>query len=192
MLAIRGSHRTFAEGGSQISQSFLNHPCHRVRAAQHASHGPFRVLERRHGLAEIVERGADISVARARALKLSAGREDAVDASLPAMRGLFPSQSIEGIFTQAWRADTNDTISNGGARTMVRPSRPRTARAASLPRVARVADAEVVEDDDVAVLVLMRARELVHERAHVLDVDDGRTGLGLDDLGSDLGPHEVQ
>ena len=48
--------------------------------------------------------------ARAR-LELSAGREDAVDASLPAMRGLFPSQSIEGIFTQAWRADTNDTIS---------------------------------------------------------------------------------
>ena len=47
-----------AEGGSQISQSFLNHPCHRVRTAQHASHGPFRVLERRHGLAEIFERRA--------------------------------------------------------------------------------------------------------------------------------------
>ena len=30
----------------------------RVRATEHAPRGPFRVLERRHGLAEIVERGA--------------------------------------------------------------------------------------------------------------------------------------
>ena len=33
-------------------------PCERVRAAEHAPRDPSRVLERRHGLAEIVERGA--------------------------------------------------------------------------------------------------------------------------------------
>ena len=35
-------------------------PEQRVRAAKHAPRGPFRVLERRHGFAEIVERGAGV------------------------------------------------------------------------------------------------------------------------------------
>ena len=30
----------------------------RVRATEHASRDPFRVIERRHGLAEVVDRGA--------------------------------------------------------------------------------------------------------------------------------------
>ena len=38
----------------------LNIPHERVRATEHASRDPFRVLERRHGLAEIVERGAAV------------------------------------------------------------------------------------------------------------------------------------
>jgi len=33
-----------------------------MRAAEHAPRDPFRVLERRHCLAEIVERGADCSI----------------------------------------------------------------------------------------------------------------------------------
>ena len=42
---------------SRLSQGFLNPNYVRVRAAEDAPRGPFRVLERRHGLAEIVERG---------------------------------------------------------------------------------------------------------------------------------------
>jgi len=37
-----------------------------MRAAKHAPRNTFRVLERRHGLAEIVERGAFVKVERRR------------------------------------------------------------------------------------------------------------------------------
>ena len=53
-----------AERGSRVSQAALNPHCGRVRAAKHAPRGPFRVLERRHGLAEVVERGAGVRVER--------------------------------------------------------------------------------------------------------------------------------
>ena len=46
-----------AERGSRVSQFVLNSLCDRVR-------DPFRVLERRHGLVEIVERGAVVGVLR--------------------------------------------------------------------------------------------------------------------------------
>ena len=55
-----------AERGSRVLQGLLSHLCGRVRAAEHAPHDPFRVLERRHGLAEIVERGAVVLVERSR------------------------------------------------------------------------------------------------------------------------------
>ena len=38
----------------------------RMRATKHAPRGSLRVLERRHGLAEIVERGAVVTVERRR------------------------------------------------------------------------------------------------------------------------------
>ena len=41
-----------------MSQIVLNPNCVWVRAAEHAPRDAFRVLERRHGLAEVVERGA--------------------------------------------------------------------------------------------------------------------------------------
>ena len=48
---------TGAEQFSRFSQ-FAPHPfCERVRAAEHAPCDPFRLLERRHSFAEIVERG---------------------------------------------------------------------------------------------------------------------------------------
>ena len=53
----RGQRFAGAERGSRVSQILLNSVCGRVCAAEHAPRGPFRVLERRHGLAEIVERG---------------------------------------------------------------------------------------------------------------------------------------
>ena len=40
----------------------LNPRYGRMRAAEHAPRGPFRVLERRHSLAEIIERGAVVFV----------------------------------------------------------------------------------------------------------------------------------
>ena len=55
-----------AERGSRVSQGFLNPHYVRVYAAEHASHGPSRLLERRHAFAEIVERGAGVLVERQR------------------------------------------------------------------------------------------------------------------------------
>ena len=49
--AVRGD-GVSAEDGKRFSQIVLNGLCERVRAAEHPC-GPHRVLERRHGLAEI-------------------------------------------------------------------------------------------------------------------------------------------
>ena len=46
-----------AERYSRLSQVFLNPGCDWVRAAEHAPRDPGRLLEYRHGLAEIVEHG---------------------------------------------------------------------------------------------------------------------------------------
>ena len=46
-----------AERGLRESQASLNPLCDRVRATQHAPRDPCRLLERRHGLADIVECG---------------------------------------------------------------------------------------------------------------------------------------
>ena len=64
-----------AERGSRVSQGCPNIHCGRVRATEHASRGSFRVLERLHGLADIVERGAVVLVERL---------EDSRDAARPA------------------------------------------------------------------------------------------------------------
>ena len=47
-------------------QVALEFRCERVRATKHASRGPCRLLERRHGLAEIVERAGWVVVERHR------------------------------------------------------------------------------------------------------------------------------
>ena len=51
-----------AERGSRGSQTLLYHLCERVRAAEHASRGRYDLLECRHGLTEIVKRGAGVLV----------------------------------------------------------------------------------------------------------------------------------
>ena len=48
------------EDGSRVSQGRLQSHRGRMRAAEHAPRGPCRLLERRHGLAEIVERGGGV------------------------------------------------------------------------------------------------------------------------------------
>ena len=55
-----------AERGSRFSQMELNSFCGWVRATEHSPRGPFRFLERRHCLAEIVERGTVVHVERLR------------------------------------------------------------------------------------------------------------------------------
>ena len=48
------------ERKSRYFEAALNIFCERVRASEHSPRGPFRILERRHGLAEIVERGVGV------------------------------------------------------------------------------------------------------------------------------------
>ena len=53
-----------AERGSRVRQDSLKRPYDRVRAAEDTPRSPFRALERRHGLAEIVECGGGVVVER--------------------------------------------------------------------------------------------------------------------------------
>ena len=55
-----------AELFSRDSQYVLNPRFERVRASEHTLRDPFRLFERRQGLAEIVERGAVVPVERRR------------------------------------------------------------------------------------------------------------------------------
>jgi hypothetical protein len=56
-------------------QIILNRRGERVRAAEHAPRDPFRVLERRLGLVEIVERGVVVQVERLRVIRPHPERE---------------------------------------------------------------------------------------------------------------------
>ena len=57
-LGTRRRRLAGGERGSRDSQIALHLYCERVRAAKNATRDPFRLLERRHGLFVIVERGA--------------------------------------------------------------------------------------------------------------------------------------
>ena len=65
---LRGLRRRFAgaEHGLRISQGVLNPGCGRVRATEDAPGNAFYFLERRHGLAEVVERCCSFLVERPR------------------------------------------------------------------------------------------------------------------------------
>jgi hypothetical protein len=52
------------EGCARALVGTLDPSCGRVRAAEHAPRNPCRFLERRHGFAEIAERGAIVSTER--------------------------------------------------------------------------------------------------------------------------------
>ena len=55
-----------AKHGARGSQAALNVHRDRVRSAKYAPRDPFRLLQRRLGLAEVVERGAVVLVERSR------------------------------------------------------------------------------------------------------------------------------
>ena len=57
-----------AEHSSRLLQVMIDVFCRRVRGTEHAPPDPFRVLERRHGLADIVERGGRVPVERPRVI----------------------------------------------------------------------------------------------------------------------------
>ena len=67
-MYLRTTRRRFAgaERGSRCSHGSLMCSCGRVRATEDASRDPFCLLERRHGLVKIVERGASVHVERLR------------------------------------------------------------------------------------------------------------------------------
>ena len=52
-----------AEDRSRDSQTLLSRQSERMRATEHAPRDPFQLLERRQGLAEILERDVGVHVA---------------------------------------------------------------------------------------------------------------------------------
>ena len=54
------------ERGSGVSQGLIKSPFERMCAAKNTTPGPCRLLESRHSLAEIVERGGGVLVERPR------------------------------------------------------------------------------------------------------------------------------
>ena len=74
LLILRFARRRFfagAERGSRVFQDARESSRGRVRTAEHAPRGPCRGLERRHGLADIVERGVGVQVERPRVAMLT-------------------------------------------------------------------------------------------------------------------------
>ena len=68
-------HFAGAERGSRLAQIPLNLHCERVHATENAPRDPFSVLERRHGLAEIVERCGEVVTERYRVSRPQPERE---------------------------------------------------------------------------------------------------------------------
>ena len=64
-----------SERKSRYFGGVLNIFCERVRASEHSPRGPCRILQRRHGLVEIVESGVGVHVERPRVIQLHVERE---------------------------------------------------------------------------------------------------------------------
>ena len=65
--SLRGGRRfAGAERFLRVSQALPRRPCHRVRRSVIASRSPFHVLEYRHGLADVINSGAVVTVQRPR------------------------------------------------------------------------------------------------------------------------------
>lgn len=75
--------RPSSEHCSQISQIQVNSLSERVLDIKHAPGGPFRFLKRRHGLADIIERGAGVQV---NCLRVNTHHPDRKSMIVPKMR----------------------------------------------------------------------------------------------------------
>ena len=67
VLRRAGLYFKFTHPRPRVSQVALNVLCERVLATEHAQRGPFQVLERRDGFAQILERGGRVAPRRRRA-----------------------------------------------------------------------------------------------------------------------------
>ena len=76
VLGTPRRHFAEAERGSRVSQIVLYPFCDRVRgASEHAPRDSCRVLERRHGLAEMIKRGVGVQVEHPRVIRPDSERE---------------------------------------------------------------------------------------------------------------------
>ena len=78
--------------------------CGRMRAAEHAPRGPCRFFERRHGLAEIVERGAGVHVERLRVTPPHPEREIMTLSENASRHGYRFAQQRLGFFEALFRS----------------------------------------------------------------------------------------
>ena len=132
---------------SRLLQFVLN--CHRerVRKTENAPRGPLRVLENRHGLAQIVERGGRVRVLTAPRSSPEAASPTAVSATRPdtpappgtrrrshndscAHRLVFDDRNVNG---GQWRDE--DVLASGLSRVAVEPAPKRRRRRGGEPAV---------------------------------------------------------
>ena len=99
---VLGRTHPVAESIDFILQEILNRRRERVLATKHAPRGPFRLLERRHGLAEIVERGAVVSVERLRAFLLHHERKIIVFSENALRRGYRSTKQRPRFFEELY------------------------------------------------------------------------------------------
>ena len=101
-----------AKVGSRLLQIALNADCDRVRATEHAPRGPCHLFERRHGLAETVERGAGVIAERPRVDGLDVPR--IVHGALPQVAVLPVSRRFDGDSCQLGRRQAQVEIRVAG------------------------------------------------------------------------------
>ena len=85
-----------AERGSRVSQFNLNSRGNRVRATKHAPRDPMHILERRHCLAEIVERGPFVLVERHRIIPPKTASAELRTAGRHETQGVGPADVSAG------------------------------------------------------------------------------------------------
>ena len=86
------------EYGSRLSQAFLHVHCERVRASEHAPRDPLPLLERRHGLAEVVECRAVVLVNFLRIIHLHRERDRIISSKNAPRHGYRLAQECLGFF----------------------------------------------------------------------------------------------
>ena len=99
VLGTPRRHFAEAERGSRVWQIVLYPFCDRVRGgSEHAPRDSCRILERRHGLAEIIERGVGVQVERLRVSPPHLDRKSILFAENASRHGRYLAQQFLGFF----------------------------------------------------------------------------------------------
>ena len=126
-LLAPGAARLAGAELARVSQAALNIHCEGMRATKHAPRGPFNLLERRHGLAAIVERGVGVKVERMR-VKPKRKRPRAADFfDEPKKKKRPHARSRKRIARRKAHAAAARIIQRAWRASRSRPSTPRTA-----------------------------------------------------------------